>query len=94
MTTSTAIQTIRKTLLPNSSLVAVRVKGQRDAWVHNGLRFASPDEAAMYAEGLMKRWGDVLDYKVEPSDDAPNCTFPVPSDRYPVVRTPEEGGGG
>lgn len=84
----------QKLLLSTASSfqVGVRVKSDRNNWVYNGLRFQTTDEAAMYAKALVMRWGDAVDYTVEPSTDLPNCTYPVPSDRYPVQRQLEENG--
>lgn len=71
---------------PKSFVVAVKVKTSHE-WVHNGLRFDTDEEAASYARDLTLRWGAMVDYKIDPSDDLPNCTYPVPSDRYLVNRS-------
>lgn len=69
----------------NSFKVGVRTKHNPEL-VYNGLRFNTSVEADLYAEQLKRRWPDVTASLVLPSPDMPNCTFPVPNDRFPVKR--------
>lgn len=66
--------------------VGVKTKHNPDAWVFNGLRFNSKFDAESYASTLSRRWNDVTECFVFDTVDPPNCTLPVPSDRYPVSR--------
>jgi hypothetical protein len=66
--------------------VGVKAKNGPTHMVYNGLRFSDWDAATSYSHTLRTRWRDVEDVRVEKSTDAPNCSYPVPSDRYPVNR--------
>lgn len=67
----------------------VGVKTKHDKrFVFNGLRFADPKSAGAYGDDLYRRWSSVVEMTVEESDDPPNATFPVPSDRFGVSRGP------
>lgn len=68
--------------------VGVKTKHNPEAWAFNGLRFMTPGVggAQGYASSLMRRWPALIATTVEESDEAPNATYPVPSDRYPVNR--------
>lgn len=72
-----------------SFMVSVRVKGTA-TMVNNGLRFADVMDADRYGADLALRWPAVTRHDVIPSDDPPNCTYPVPSDRYPVNRPAQD----
>lgn len=65
--------------------VSIRLKGQK-TWAHNGLRFADAADANAYGVALKARWPVVEACQVEPTEGPANCTYPVPSDRYPVDR--------
>lgn len=41
-------------------------------WTANGLRFADQGDAELYGELLAKRWTLVREWRVTPSDEAPN----------------------
>lgn len=69
--------------LPSSYKVGVQTS-KDETWVYNALRFYRQDDAASYARDLLLRWPAVYKTAVHPSEDRPNATFPVPSDRYPV----------
>lgn len=69
-----------------SFMVAVKTKSQTSQWAHNGLRFPTRTDACLYAASLSKRWLHLTATEVQPSSDAPNAAFPVPSDRYPIPR--------
>lgn len=84
--TAMVLQPLSKKKRANSYKVGVKTKSSKDMWTYNALRFGEEGDAIEYATALHRRWSDVLDYLVADSDDQPNCTFPVPSDRYPVSR--------
>lgn len=86
METETALALLPPKPHPTSYRVGVKTKSSKQMWVFNALRFGDKDSAEAYAQSLNIRWSDVLDYLIADSDDTPNCTFPVPSDRYPVPR--------
>ncbi len=65
--------------------VGVKVKADSE-WVFNALRFAVWGDADAYARDLLHRWVAIVEVCVQESDDHPNATFPVPSDRYLVNR--------
>jgi hypothetical protein len=63
----------------------VGVKTKEDTeWVFNGLRFSTHEAAEEYAKDLFRRWTAVQQYTVVSSEDAPNASFPVPSETYKV----------
>jgi len=43
--------------------------GNDPKWYSNGLRFATADEAELYAKDLLGRWTTVRFMQVSPSDD-------------------------
>jgi len=67
--------------------VGVCVKTDPLNLAFNGLRFADHGDAVFYGGTLRARWLDVIRFAVVESNDPPNCTLPIPSDRYPVKRT-------
>jgi len=69
----------------SSLMVMVQVKGTSDVWHSNALRFIVGHDAYNYADGLRKKWTEVVSVKVEESTDEPNCKFPFLSDRYETV---------
>lgn len=84
--TATALMLPTIQTRPNSYKVGVKTKSAKEMWTFNALRFGEQTDAIAYAGALHLRWSDVLDYMIADSDDTPNCTYPVPSDRYPVNR--------
>jgi hypothetical protein len=69
-----------------SYTVAIRVKREPMKYVTNGLRFDTHGNAVIYAADLRTRWRDVVGWTIAISSDPPNCTYPVPNDRYQVQR--------
>ena len=56
------------------------------SWAFNALRFASREDSEPYSQALFGRWDRIKSCTIEESDDKPNATYPVPSDRYKVER--------
>jgi hypothetical protein len=69
----------------SSYKVSVMVKGAKQ-YADNGLRFYTIREAEEYGAQLKRRWPLLSLYRIFPSEDQPNCVFPMPSDRYNVSR--------
>lgn len=67
---------------PASYRVAVKTRADKTKWVYNQLRFARALDAAHYGAGLKRRWPDVVEVDIQPTNEPPNATYPVPSDRY------------
>lgn len=81
---------IKKLNTSSSYLVAVQTKDNGNAWARNALRFEREADAKAYGEHLKLRWTAVTAVYIDTSDDHPNATFPVPSDRYLVLRKAEK----
>lgn len=65
----------------------VGVKSAQDVeWVYNALRFYIWEDANTYARDLLRRWSVIHSVAVHESEERPNATYPVPSDRYQVAR--------
>lgn len=86
MGVATATKVVTHRERPNSYMVGVKTKTNKTIWAYNGLRFAEGVDALAYSRSLLTRWPDLVAYRIVDSDDPPNCTYPVPSDRYPVER--------
>lgn len=69
---------------PHSHKVGVKTIRDEE-WVHNGLRFYAIEDANAYAKDLLRRWPAIHSVAVLNSDDRPNASYPVPSDRYPIA---------
>lgn len=50
----------------------VRVSGEDNKWLRNGLVFATREEALDNARDLMSRWMLVTDCSIEEVDESPN----------------------
>lgn len=66
--------------------VGVKTRNNSEEWVYNELRFEFREYAACYSAHLKRVWSDVNKTTLTETNDPPNSVFPVPSDRYPVVR--------
>lgn len=66
--------------------VGVIVKSKPGELVFNALRFGSQGDAVFYGGTLRFRWREVVRVEIQECDEPPNCTLPLPSDRYPVDR--------
>lgn len=64
--------------------VGVRTKSGGVSITYNGLRFDRIEHAQAYARNLAIRWTEVTMTFIHLSDDEPNASYPVPSDRFIV----------
>lgn len=78
--------TLKPGAIVKSYSVAIRVKSEPMKYSTNGLRFDTHGNAVIYAADLRTRWLEVIGWTIATSSDPPNCTYPVPSDRYQVQR--------
>lgn len=53
-------------------------------WAENALRFATMEEAALWAKGLERRWTMVREWRVVPSADPVNYRVVGDGDAVPV----------
>lgn len=60
--------------MPKSFRPMVRT-GDDPAFYGNGLRFAAEAEALDNARDLFSRWTRCVEYRADPSDDAPNYAW-------------------
>jgi hypothetical protein len=56
----------------HQSFAAEVIADNSGAWVGNGLRFATAEEAETYAKDLYSRWTAVKEWRVVPSVDPVN----------------------
>jgi hypothetical protein len=70
----------------SSHKVMIRVRRDVSRWHSNGLRFAGGAQAHDYGMDLKERWPEVVAVRVDfcPADE-PNCSLPMPNDRYVTV---------
>jgi hypothetical protein len=58
--------------MPKSYAPEVQTVGDGDKWSGNALRFAKPEDAEAWVEGLSYRWTAVKATRVVESEDEPN----------------------
>lgn len=61
-------------------------------WAGNGLRFATPEEAAANAKDLMRRWTLVRDYRADESGDPVTHSYNSETRELREVGKPESPG--
>jgi hypothetical protein len=53
----------------------VQVKGEGERWHDNALRFATKEEATLYAKDLYSRWTLTTAYRATESEDSVNYAW-------------------